>query len=49
MKELEINELYDMRHFSNDLLLRCLILTFSEQKISFKHHLTPKNLITAIV
>jgi len=37
---------YEMRHFSNYLFLRCLVLTSLKQKISFKHCLTPKNLVT---
>jgi hypothetical protein len=37
---------YNMRHFSNYLFSKCLILILLKQKISFKHCLTPKNLVT---
>ncbi len=38
----------ETRHFPNNLFSRCLVLISFKQKISFKHHLTPNNLITPL-
>ncbi len=47
-KCLRLTNWYDTRHFSNDLFLRCLIWHRLSKKISFKHCLTPKNLIKVL-
>ncbi len=47
-KSLILRNRCETRHFPNNLFSRCLILISFKQKISFKHHLTPNNLITVL-